>query len=69
MWVPNLVRIEILAAVAQSASSHIINEVKTDCRLLLDRYYSLDSRGNTIGQGTFGKVKLGRHVLTEENVR
>jgi len=24
--------------------------------------------GKTIGEGTFGKVKLGRHTLTEEKV-
>ena len=25
-------------------------------------------KGKTIGQGTFGKVRLGTHVITEEKV-
>ena len=32
------------------------------------RQYRLTSAGDSIGEGTFGKVKLGTHKLTGEKV-
>lgn len=40
-------------------------ESKTDHKAKIIGHYNI---GKTIGQGTFGKVKLGHHTLTEEKV-
>lgn len=40
-------------------------EMKSERKVKCIGQYEL---GKTIGQGTFGKVKLGRHLLTDEKV-
>jgi len=40
-------------------------ESKTDQKSKIIGHYNI---GKTIGQGTFGKVKLGQHTLTDEKV-
>jgi 5'-AMP-activated protein kinase catalytic alpha subunit len=44
-----------------------LNEDRRDTRQLQDRYARPHS-GNSIGEGTFGKVRLGVHTLTNERV-
>ena len=43
-------------------------ELKISVTTCLVRQYRLTSAGDSIGEGTFGKVKLGTHKLTGEKV-